>query len=73
MARATLSDMDTKFANETASLKSLRTYARAKGLEENVVVGIYEEEFTDLDRRARVKKYVPLLAEKHTKDRLRAS
>ena len=59
-------------SNDTASLRAVRSFARRRGKEETVAVQIYEEEITDLDRRARVKKFVPLLAEKHTKDRLRA-
>jgi hypothetical protein len=64
--------MEAKTTSETASLKSLRNYARVKGVEEQVVVRIYEEEITELDHRARVKKYLPLLAEKRTKNRIRA-
>ena len=59
--------------NDTASLRAVQSFARGHGKEEAAAVKIYEEEITSLDQRARVKKFVPLLAEKHTKDRLRAS
>ena len=72
MGRVTLSDMDTRRTNEIASLTSLRTYARTRGVEEELVVTIYEQEITELDHRARVKMYLPLLAEKRTKNRLKA-
>jgi hypothetical protein len=72
MAHATLSDMDTRKTDETASLKSLRTYARNKGVEEELVVTIYEQEITELDHRAKVKMYLPLLAEKRTRNRIKA-
>jgi len=72
MARAMLSDMHARTTNETASLKSLRTYARTKGVEEELVVTIYEQEITELDHRAKVKMYLPLLAEKRTRNRLKA-
>jgi Protein of unknown function (DUF3562) len=55
-----------------APLQSLRSYARAKGIPEDLVLNVYEEEVRRLDKAARVKRFVPLLAEKHAKAVLNA-
>jgi hypothetical protein len=49
----------------------LRSYARAKGIPEDLVMNVYEEEVNRLAKAARVKRFLPLRAEKHTKAVLR--
>ena len=56
---------------EQAPLHALRSYARAKGIPEDLVLHVYEEEVKRLSQAARVKRFLPLLAEKHTKAVLR--
>jgi hypothetical protein len=46
--------------------------ARAKGIPEDLVLNVYEEEVRRLDKAARVKRFVPVLAEKHAKAVLNA-
>src|SRR5437588_11316744 len=58
---------------EPAPLRFLRSYARSIGIEEIVVVGIYEKELDRLSKNARVTKFVPLLGEKHTNEAIRHS
>ena len=52
---------------EQAPLHALQSYARAKGIPEDLVVNVYEEEMKRLSQAARVERFVPLLAERHTK------
>jgi len=54
-----------------APLSALRSYARLRGIEELAAVHIYEQELTRLGRFARVDRFVPVLAERHTKEVLR--
>ena len=68
-----VTDMPEIQPREAAPLRSLRSYARSKGVEESVVVGIYEKELERLGKSARVTKFVSLLAEKHTKEVVRLS
>jgi len=56
---------------EQAPLHSLRSHAHAKGIPEDLVLNVYEEELKRLSEGARVKRFLPLLAEKHTKAVLR--
>lgn len=56
---------------EQAPLHSLRSYARANGIPEDLLINVYEEEVKRLDKAARVKRFVPVLAEKHAKAVLR--
>jgi hypothetical protein len=62
--------MATRPAAEQAPLRDLRSYARERGIQEGLAVRIYEEEFERLSRKARVRKFLPLLAEKHAKETL---
>jgi hypothetical protein len=56
---------------DQAPLHSLRAFARAKGIPEDLALNVYEEEVKRLSKTARVKRFLPLLAEKHTKAVLR--
>lgn len=58
-------------AIERAPMLALRHFARDRGLDENVADAIYEQEWMRLSEHARVKRFVPLLAEKHVKAVLR--
>jgi len=49
---------------DRTGLHSLRSYARAK---------VYEEQVERLGKTARVRRFLPVLAEKHTKDILRTA
>lgn len=54
-----------------APISALRRYARTRGLDEEAAVQIYAREADRLGRAARITKFVPVLAEKHTKEVLR--
>ena len=66
-----ISDMATRPAAEEVPLRDLRSYARERGIQEGLAETIYEEEFERLSKEARVRKFLPLLAEKHAKETLR--
>ena len=56
---------------ERNSILGLRLFAKARGIGEDVAQTIYELEFNRLSAHARVRRFVPLLAEKHVKAVLR--
>jgi len=58
---------------DRTGLHSLRSYARAKGIQEDLAVKVYEEQVERLGKTARVRRFLPVLAEKHTKDILRTT
>ncbi|MBV9190322.1 MAG: DUF3562 domain-containing protein [Betaproteobacteria bacterium] len=59
---------DLSASSQSSSLRALHAFARRHGIEDEVVVAVFEREFKRLDDRARVHRYVPLLAEKHTRE-----
>ena len=56
-----------------APVDALRVYASARGLQEVIAIDIYEKEVDRLGKAARIQRFVPVLAEKHTKEILRMS
>ncbi|MBV8032121.1 MAG: hypothetical protein JO035_11485 [Betaproteobacteria bacterium] len=50
-----------------ASLRAVRGFARRRGISESEAVAVFEREFERLDLKAKVHRYVPLLAEKHAR------
>ena len=53
---------------QSSSLRALHAFAQKRGIDDAVVVEVFEREFRRLDENARVHRYVPLLAEKHTRE-----
>jgi hypothetical protein len=56
---------------QTAHLSALRNFARSIALPESLAITLYQQELRDLRDKARVDRFVSVLAEKRAKDALR--
>jgi hypothetical protein len=54
-----------------SQLNSVRRFARDCAVPEEFAVAVYEREWQRLHESARVRRFVGVLAEKHTKDAMR--
>jgi hypothetical protein len=63
---------DHQIERERASqVKSVRKFARDRKVPEDFAISVYEQEWQRLSERARVRRYVGIIAEKHAKDAVR--
>jgi hypothetical protein len=51
-----------------SQVSSVRKYARDRAVSEEFAVAVYERVLQDLSGRARVRRYLGILAEKHAKE-----
>jgi hypothetical protein len=63
---------DFQIERERASqVHSVRKFARDRSVPEDFAIAVYEREWQRLNERARVRRYVGVLAEKRAKDAVR--
>ena len=52
----------------SASERAVREFARRRGIEEATALEFFQYEFERLDSEAKIHRFVPLIAEKHTRE-----